>query len=540
MPRRTKRVEYNGFPGGLCSIRDGEVCLPTQLRRADNVVVGDSGAVRKRPAVTLLEDDHYLSDFIIDLFSPYLSCHDKKIYTTGALVHTYSNGGLGQFQYMDGYIHTNGNDAMIRISGISAAAVLGAPLSRVIHRHNDRCFCALNNVLYETAVGTWPSSSADNFADGATWTIGDSGQKIIGLGSIGRNLFIFKQREIHIQVGYTKSERQTYCLTKDYGCVSPDTIKSAELEGVGPCVIFLSDAGKLCAVTMNGVIEVGECVQDILDSIYFGPPVNEKTLAYYMHRARAIVHPDGYYLLGFATTNDDTYDAFDQCLCLSLKYSYDSQFGRRWPFTLWKNLSGTYEREQYWNCFDYVDINTFYGFRCHVPVKNASGYSYGELSYVVSQNFANTDTSKPDGMADRNGQVGTYTYNHIYFAIRTRAEDLGSKDIMKQWCDLRIKTKVYQISDSTSGFIPLSVTQYNDLDGTIYGSTPIVNQENISINTSPFYNGGYPKEMESEFVHPIVGDSIQTSILLESFADICYTSLEIRSIVIEFLRSYQI
>jgi hypothetical protein len=526
MGDKRKPIVYNGFSGGLCSVNSGEICLPNQLQRAENVVIEDAGVIRQRPGVTQI-DNNTVSDFIIDLFNGYVSCHDKKIYVAGATVHTYTIGGLGQFAYMSRYLHTNGIDAMVHISGITATAVLGAPLSRILHRHNDRCFCAAGAVLYETAVGTYPDSAVDNFAGGASWTIGDSGQNIVGLGSIGRNLIIFKQREIHIQIGYTKSERQTYRLTDKYGCLSPDSIKSVDLVGLGSCVVFLAHNAKLCAITLDGVVEIGDCVQDILDMIYLGTPVNEKAVSNILHRARAVVHPHGFYLLGFATTATDDDDAFDQCLCMSINYPYKSQFGTRWPFTLWKYLAQTGEMAQSWNCFGYANISTLYGYKVHIPMKLGAGsYTWGEIDYSVLT--ASPTATDPDGRADRTGTGAPYTYKHIFYLIQTRNEDAGVKDYLKDWAECLIR--LISAWPLGSAFVPLKLTQEVDYN-LVYDSPPTVYQEGLLVG------GIKPRNYLIEIRHELVGGGVQTSILLERFSDAFYYDVRIHGMTILFLRS---
>lgn len=527
MGDRNQQVDYIGFPGGLCSINNGESCLPIQLKQARNVVVAEDGIIRKRPAISQA-DSNYLADFIIDTFPPYVSCHDKKIYAVSA-IHTYTNGGLGQFAYMDRYLHTNGRDPMIQISGVTASVCLGAPLSRIIHRHNDRCFMADGAVLYETVVDTYPSSSVDNFADGASWTIGDSGQSIIGVASIGRNLIIFKQREIYIQVGYTKSERQTYRLTDDYGCLSPDSIKGANLTGLGECVIFLSESAKLCAVTLNGVVEIGECVQDILDTIYLGNPVNEKSVSNYLHRARAVVHPEGYYILAFATTSDDTHDAFDQALCVSLNHPYRSQFGQLWPITLWKKTGATGTSSQTFNGLSYVDINNAYGMFTYCAMTTDSGYTFG----LVSSDFDNHPIVLPnsggrDGYADRRAVGTPYEYFWIDFLIQTRNEDVGTKRIFKQWIELLIRI-IQDKPETGLAFFPIKVTQEVDFNLTI-DSPPTVYQETL-------VSGNQPAKYLVEISHGLTDDGVQTNIILENYDTVADGDIKIHGISILWLRS---
>lgn len=517
MGNAKKDIVYKGFAGGLCSVQSGEIALPNQLQQARNVVVVHDGVLRKRPGVKQKEEN-YFAAWIIDLFNGYKSMSSKHIAVTNSTSHTYTTGGLGQFAYMDRYLHTNGSDPMIQIVGITATVCLGAPLSRVMLKHNDRCFMALGKVLYETAVGTYPDSTVDNFAGGATWTIGDAGQNIIGLGSIGRNLFIFKQKSIYLQVGYTKSERQTYLFTSEYGCLSPDTIKNVNLKGIGPAVMFLSDEAKLCAVTMEGVIEIGDAVQDILDTIYLGTAVNEKAVSTYLHRARAGVDPAGYYILGFATVATDAYNSFSQALCVSLDEPYDSQFGRRWPITLWEYTGATDTSEVYYNAFGMSDVATIYGYKLHLAAKTPGGnHTWVELDWTRYNDQWNT--------------VIPYVNKWVDFLIQTRNEDAGTRQIMKQWTDTLIKA-IQEAPTAGLAFFPLKVTQELDYNLTI-DSPPTVYKENI-------VSSNKPTQYVIEIPHQLVGDGVQTNIVLENYNSPGDGDHRIHGITIQFLRSHAV
>ena len=514
MGDRKKDIPYGKLLGGLCSIKDGESCLPNQLQVARNLIVDEDGLLRKRPGFVRLFTNTY-SDFIIDIGTPYLSLNDKTIDWGGGTVHTYTNGGLGQFSYMNGHIHTNGQDPMVKISGVTANAVLGAPLSRFLFKHNDRAFVSNGAVLYETAVGTYPDNAVDNFAGGATWTIGDTGQSIIGVGSISRNLFIFKQKEIWIQYGYTKNERQNYRLTDSYGCISPDSIKNARLKGIGDCVIFLSQNSELCAVTESGVIELGECVQDILDTIYKGAAVNEATLSNELHRARAAVHPDGYYILSFATTSDNTHDAFDQALCLNLKAPYSSQFGTRYPITLWKKTGATNTSGQTFGAFGYLDINVANGFEVLVPTTTVGGdYTYSKIDFSFYYDRQTASVPHSDYWID--------------WKLQTKNEDAGLKRVNKTWTEMLLKIQQV-IPDTGSVFFPIKVTQEVDYNLTI-DSPPEVYQENFVLLNKP-------AKYLLEGIHGLVGDGVQTSIILENYEALVNPDFRIHGITILFLRS---
>lgn len=179
-------------------------------------------------------------------------------------------------------------------------AALGAPVSITLHAHNDRVFCSNGTTLYEAAPGTAPDPAVDNFATGATWPIGNGdGDSITGLGSLGRDLYIFKGRSIWLMTGYTKEERQTRQYSKVNGTIATDSVRAANLEGVGECVIFLDSSKRLMAVTVNGIIDFGDTVQSKLNEIYEGA----LTPFPLQHNCRAIVDPDGNYILAINKTS---------------------------------------------------------------------------------------------------------------------------------------------------------------------------------------------------------------------------------------------
>jgi hypothetical protein len=513
------RTDYSGFSGGMCSVASGEKCLPNQLQEARNVIISDNGIIRKRHGITQNLPQIY-PDFVLDVAAAgIVSAHDKKLYLAGVAAHTYTTGGLGQFMTSDGgTIHSNGSDAMVVCSVNPAQAVLGAPLSRILFKHNDRAFVALNNVVYETAPGTYPSYTVDNFAGGASWTIGDTTQNVTGLGSIGRNLLIFKEKSIYVQVGYTKNERQTYILTDRYGCLSPDTIKNIELIGLGSAVMFLSESGRLCAATMSGVIEIGDAVQDYLDSIYFSTPVNEKALASFMHRARAAVLPDGFYILSFATAATDTYAAWGQALCVNLKQPYQSQFnGMRWPITLWKNTGATDSLNTSFLAMSSEQKGATGKAVVLIGINTALGYAVGNISPLYFQDWELDAGALP-------------VYKFIHFKIKTKNDEAGDAQHEKIWHDVIIKATNMSTSSIGLAVFNFLITQEIDYNLTMYDADPVTNvafkpvvyQESpgswAAGESPPYYPLGVRRTMVYEIRHNIVGGGRKTAIVLESFA----------------------
>lgn len=339
-----KRRRYNGWLMGLWA-RDGDPPSGDFLIKADNVIIKETGSIRCRPG--FFAYGNYVDDYIIGIFCNslvYLSTKDKKIIRQTGIptkeLKTYTTGGRGQFIKFNGkYCHSNGSDTpqvWTDISNTSSDVTGSPPMSRILLVHNDRVFASSGNVLYETAVDTGPDETNDNWAKGASWVISPgTNNPIMALGSLGRvGLLIFNRSEIWIQTGYTKQERQTRLLTNDYGCSAPDSVQTLDLEGIGECVVFLATNGKLCAVNLNGVIDIGQNVQNELNSIFKGACVGDAAIPYNeaKHRCVSAVHPDGYYLLGYSKTNNDTEQDFAQCLCVHTKIKPD---GGLWPITKW-------------------------------------------------------------------------------------------------------------------------------------------------------------------------------------------------------------
>jgi hypothetical protein len=462
MGDKRKAIKYEGWPGGLFSIDNKRKATRAHLLTADNVTFDQFGAVSKRPGIFAY--GNYMPARIIGLIGPisvsagfrYLSLENKLLVQDSPLatIHTYANGGRGQFLFYGNlYFHTNGRDASVTwASGAAAAAAaLGAPLSRVCHIHNDRVFVANGTTLYETAPGTGPSSAVDNFATGASWAIQpDDGDPIFGLGSIDRDLYVFKGKTIWIQTGYTVNERQTRVFDDKHGCISPDSIQTVDLAGAGRAIIFLDSDRKLCAIYGGGVHEIGEIVQNELDKIFCGVITDDPyPTNYNKHRCVSAVHPDGMYLLGFAQATGTSPSSFTTCLVVHFKAPYTSDLGTRWPIAKWYDTGFVTEFDIRFGAMAYFDDLV----RKSVAIGQVNMAANNQL-FVMENPEISTDLD-----AFIAGGPTTYT---IQDKIRTIDDDAGDDTINKNWCEV-----IVHISSAADPSIAYDVVQINDSDSTV-------------------------------------------------------------------------
>ncbi len=481
MSDRLKPQRYNGWRGGLfagpgLSFAEAgnlrtENATKENLLQADNCVLDEFGSVTGRPGIVAGAASPDYTSEILEFIATnagggaanyrFANLANKtivsEILNVVTVINTYVNGGRGQFICFNGrYVHSNGRDAMQAWLPAAAATAnaLGAPLSRVLHIHNNRVFCANGDVLYETAPGTGPSDVVDNFATGATWTIrGTSNDTIVGLGSIDRDLYIFKSKTIHIQTGFTVNERQTRQFSPVYGGLSPDSIKTVHLKGIGEAIVFLSHNGKLCAIFGGSVHEIGDAVEAITTTINLEANSYEAAIANaaYKHEARAAVSPYGYYVLGFNnSTGGGLPSLFKQALVLHLDCPYQSQFGTRWPFTIWKDATAT-EASTFPISFGNLGNDNYI-----FPPNLACGQV---TTTAKKQYFAFTNSNKND--VDQVLPVSDRTFP-VRPTIKTFDDNLGSDDIYKNLFEMVI------YASTIDGFFSFTYTETTDL-----GDTPI-------------------------------------------------------------------
>ena len=526
-----KRIDYANFSGGLHSVDNGMHCSMNELQMADNINIKE-GAIRKRHCLYQDTTGTTRAFFLLDILDKLnFSGNDKKLYINGLQAHTYTTGGHGQFWVVSStqYCHSNGSDAMVEVfvgTPNYSNPVMGAPVSRVLFNHNDRCFCINGKVLYETAVGTGPSSTVDNFAGGATWTIGQDDKSIIGLGSIGRNLLIFKENSIYIQAGYTKNERQTYLLTDSYGCLSVDSIKNVNVPGIGECVIFLSEGRKLCLATLTGVVDIGGKVQDVLDSVYYGVCAHEPAgTNVHKHRARGAVLANGNYVLSIADVVTDDYATWDTALYVNLNE-------QGLPITKWVTTSEA----------DTCPV----GFMTISDAGHTASSLIKESFICIPQlaldgTFNGTDFTTAqlvedpsfdfDRYQDRLIDSGGFTHEYwIYFRFQTRDEDCGDKHIVKTFYELLAQVGCQNGPVGYFSGFPLTISQEIDSDLTTYEKysptwawpAPIVYNEPFDDWLQGYASAIYPyTTLMNRFVyegkHNLAGAGKQTSLIFKSY-----------------------
>ena len=460
MTSRLGKLTLNGWGGGLSSVNNGQDAQLNQLVRADNVIIDKNGHSRIRFGSEYDGTGFFLSKNVatIDVCRPYQQDSNGRITKFDfTVMKTYAFGGSrGQYLFVDGkYVHSNGKDTMQVWTDldVTTSDVLGIPpLSRFLYVHNDRCFAGENNVLYETGVDTYPDSAVDNFAIGASWTIGDDSSNIIGVCGIKRNLYIFKADAVHVQTGYTKNERQNSIFDGSRGCLSPDSIKFVTIRGMGDGIIFLDNNAKLCFLTNSGITEIGEAVQDKLDAIHYGAPVYEVTVAPKLHRAHGgvIKGRENYYLLGY-TDGSGVTDDWRHCICVHLDLVHNSIYGIRPVMTFFTkpNPVPTLDTQK----------TTDLSFCCFDAGGRGFKETLGTLSfYTGADRVSYVSDFDLDTIRDKDA---SYVWRSPQDRIVTATIDLGVPDLKKTWMKLRLwaSLKTYEPHLGIMGFM---FTQYYD------------------------------------------------------------------------------
>jgi len=461
MGEMTKTAGYNGWPGGLFSSDDQLTVPPEFLLQADNVVIGDRGVLKPRPG--LVAYGNYLDDYIIGIFCDstlYVSTADKKLTKVSGptVLKTYTNGGRGQFvKFKDKYCHSNGKDTMqvwTDVSATSSDAFGSPPLSRLLEVHNDRVFAAVGTTLYETEPDQAPDASTDYWATGASWAINaGSGKPITAIKSLGKQgLFVFNRDEIWVQAGYTKQERQTRLHIPGTGTIAPDSLQALKLAGFGDCIVFLGTNKKLYAVNLSGIIEIGSQVQAELDDIYEGSVADDTVPANEVkHRAVSAVHPNGWYLLGYARTATATEAAWDRCLCLHVDKPIE---GGVWPFTRWVKVTGApYE----------------------FPVSfaaMAAVYDTSRKSVMIGQKQTDDEYEvfmvRPDYEYDYDPYCSGRDTMYLPWVLKTINDNFGDDMILKTFQEV-----VVYSSRTRTGYVPFQFDQTIDTDTTQQSSIAI-------------------------------------------------------------------
>lgn len=476
MSDRLKSQVYRGWRGGLfagpglspfeaASLRT-ENATKENLLQADNCVLDEFGSVTGRPGIVAgaASPDYGLepTDFINAAGYQYVNCGLNIFQNAAVPISIYNHGantGRGRFIYFAGrFSFANGRGTMQSWlpGAVASGNALGAPVSRVLHIHNNRVFCANGDVLYETAPGTGPSDVVDNFATGQTWTIrGVETDVIVGVASLGRDLYIFKNKSIHIQTGFTVNERQTREFSRAYGCKSVESIQTVNLKGIGEAIVFLSQNSVLCAIYGGDVHEIGETVERITTSIKQGYAANDA-----IPSAPTLVRPwvvscvsqYGFYILGYVPEDGTVgFPSGHTCaLILHLNNQYQSQFGVRWPFTIWKDATAT-EASTFPITFGCIGRDD------SLIVPNIGTFQKtpaGKFLYFVFNNFSKNDVDNTLPVADRTFPVRP--------TIKTIDDNLGSDDLYKNLFEMVI------YASTIDALFSFTYTETTDL-----GDTPI-------------------------------------------------------------------
>ena len=320
MSSNLKVLHLHGWEGGLNDMADETKCLKNQLRIAENVKIMSGGVVGVRPGLCYDAGNFKFPTFITSIWAkkarfPITVTSGTGLYdSAGVLRHTYTTDNQGQFEFLnDTLLHSNGTDIMQQWDGITEATsdVVGSPRTKILLRHNDRIFGAVGSVLYETLV-----NSATNFADGAATNIGlNEGGSITGLGSLGGDLYIFKEARIYRMTGYAKNERQVFVHTDRFGTAAGGTIKPVNLKGFGEVLMFVDSKSRLCMLNNTGTWDIGEYVQnrlnDMVGNRYIRAEVSES---------------QGQYMFLFGP-------GLESLMCLHFNSPYETPFGTRWGIT---------------------------------------------------------------------------------------------------------------------------------------------------------------------------------------------------------------
>ena len=415
MASNLKKIEYKGWSGGLNLLADKLRVQSNQLTEALNVRILPDGVLMTRPGAAQVTGGVFtFADYysIANYKGKYcFHFSDKTLISgTGVTLKTYANDNLGQFAFFnDTLLHGNGVDVMQswNLAAATTSDVVGAPISRIILKHNDRIFAvtAYSSIVNETTVNT-----AIDFAGGAAWNIGkNDGGDITGLASMDGDLFIFKQNSIWRMTGYSQAERQIVKFLPDIGTLSPYSIKPVTLSGLGKAIVFLSTDNKLCAFNLSTFSNIGEVIQPMLDTISLGSTVKDSPQSAVNVRAKQ-------YMLSFRTSESALKKT---CICLHYESPYKSEFGLRWGFT--RYVSGI------------EPANAPVSFQAITEAENTD-VIFGSVVGIASMAYM-AYTFYDDLNYDLMDTVKTPTH----FGILTRDEDCGDHDKLKQFRRIMIR-----------------------------------------------------------------------------------------------------
>lgn len=449
MSSNLSKIEYKGWPGGLNASEDKSLVQANQLQEATNVRILNDGIVCHRPGFAPILEGRVGTAQIYSMWHGHLGnvlvthYSDKKLVATTAstdvTLKTYANDSKGQFVFFNGtLLHTNGIDAMQQwdLAAATSSDVAGAPVSGILHVHNDRVFAVVGSVVYETAV-----NSATDWAGGAAWNIGlGSGGNVIGLGSIGSDLFIFKEKSIAKMSGYSQPERVIdQNFIKDIGCGFAHTIRTAVLSDLGTVIIFLGSDKRLYALTPEMVIEIGEPVQNILDSIVASSGASSGLIGSSPDSAISTICKQ--YLLSFAVTSE-TYPIKNTCLCLHLNSSYNYNGKTRWGITRYEGGNTFFPHK---NSFQCIAESTTKDIIVGTTITKTPTISYTQCALDTAMNY------------DKLTSLGTRAIIHA--VIRTRDEDVENEFREKHWRRAMIAMSTLT---ATPFYFDIAIYEYTD------------------------------------------------------------------------------
>lgn len=430
-----QRITYRDFSGGINFSADPDAVGQNQLKKAYNCVIENDRSIRARPGfyfkntiptsvvatasyITALEPNNKEFAYIDYSGKAFVTKNLDSGFGVNIYTPTNPDSRYASFARLGDWMVFGAEGDYLQyyyVASASLASSTSVPgpqeTSGILIAHNDRIFNSNKSALYETSVG-----SATDFTGGEAWAIGeDSEGDITGLGNIGVDLYIFKTNSIYRMSGYSPSERYVELVTKNYGTKNPKSIVSADLTGIGRCILFLSSTAKICVLTPSGVFPISEAIQDALDAGLLGYDYRNCSACYEAER-NSVIFVFGIGSGGWLEGHG---------LYLNGNVSYQSPYGLRWPFTVYGNPD-FYRSSRFW----------FVGKNANV---NSGDYqSQNQIAAIMTTtNLAQAERVicrqwllQPEYIARDNNTGPTAQFP---ITIQTRDESAGDDRIWKGW-----------------------------------------------------------------------------------------------------------
>jgi hypothetical protein len=486
-----QRITYRDFSGGWNSSTDFDAIQPNQLKKAYNILIEKDRSIRGRigystwysiPTSVIATNTAILSMVPNNQALLYVDATGKAFTTPyqNIYVPTNANGQYADIAKLgDYYVFGSTGDYLQYISSSTAlvgssTAVPGAVLTNgIVKAHNDRIFTAYRAGLYETAV-----ASAADFSGGEAWAIGEESEgEITGLGEIGEDLYIFKTNAIYRMTGYSPAERRVELLSSSYGTQCPKSIVSADLTGIGKCLVFFSSSSQFCVLTPSGITPISEAIQETLDRYTLGNGTKGCWGEFEASRqgvlftfCRGETNGLGFYLNGGV--------------------SYQAPAGIRWPFTVYGNPD-VYQSPAFWGVCKSANVNS------------GDYWSANDLTVVMTPSNLLQDQKKICRSYLNKGQYisrddNTGTTTSYPMAIQTRDEDAGDIRTWKGWRKATSSGFFRYTIDATHpvGTYTQRLLNTTVLSAplTILGPTSVITE-----NTMPLYNFNETCSLEMAF-----------------------------------------